>query len=61
MTRLEALESIKQGNKITHQYFLDNEYLFYKDGEILTEDGYNFEEQFWGMDFFENGWSTYNK
>ena len=47
MTREEALEKMKQGFKITNEYFTSEEYLHMVDGVIRSEDGYNFDEWFY--------------
>jgi hypothetical protein len=59
MNRLEALEALGSGKKITHKYFSDYEYLEYKDGRLLTEDGYDFEKSFFEFDHFKDDWSIY--
>lgn len=43
MTRFEAVEAMKQGHKVTHQYFASNEYLYMDNGVITSEDGYDFD------------------
>lgn len=43
MNLTEALEKLKEnGAKITHKYFLENEYLELKDNKLITEDGFEF-------------------
>jgi len=59
MTRLEALEAMKQGHK-THRYFAPDEYLYMVDDNIKSEEGYNFNDWFEnGLWWKENGWSVY--
>jgi len=58
-TRLEALEFVKNGGKITHQYFLPDEYLYYSEEQLLTEDGHNWDDPFWDLDYLEVGWSEF--
>lgn len=57
MTKHEALEAMKEGNNVTHEYFTDDEYLYItNNGVILTEDGCIFNEQFNKPDYFPTGW-----
>ena len=42
MTRKEAIEAMKQGHKVTQEYFSPDEYLYMKDGSIYSEENYNF-------------------
>ncbi|WP_333802567.1 hypothetical protein, partial [Sphingobacterium multivorum] len=39
MNRLEALQFMKDGSKISHDYFQPHEWMTIRDGEILLEDG----------------------
>jgi len=60
MTRLEALEAMKQGHKIIHRYFAPDEYLYMVDDNIKSEEGYDFDDWFEdGTDWKENSWSVY--
>jgi len=61
MNRNEAFEIAKSGKKLVHKYFLDYEYLEFKDGKLITEDGYDFSERFYEFDFFENDWSIFEE
>lgn len=48
MTREEAITAMKNGEKVTHGYFSDDEWMTMKDGDIVTEDGYKHNEvEFW--------------
>jgi hypothetical protein len=39
MTKEEAINAMRQGKKVTHQYFSKEEYIFFgEDGNIHTED-----------------------
>ena len=59
MKRDEAYREALKGKKIAHRYFSDYEYLEFKDGELLTEDGYNFERSFYEFPHFEDGWEIW--
>lgn len=59
MTRQQALDIMLQGKKVTHTYFVDNEYLHLVNGTITTEDGYNYTSKFYEHDYFKDGWSIY--
>lgn len=63
MTRTEALESMENGEKITHDYFDKGEYIVMENGNIVTEEGYAFED---GFDdriggIWDEDWSIYIK
>lgn len=48
MTKLEAINAMKDGHKVTHRYFTPDEFIFMKGNRIHTEDGANvFEDEFW--------------
>ena len=48
MTKNEAIQAMKEGNKITHTYFTTDEFIrMEKDWQIITEEGYTI-----GLDTF---------
>lgn len=48
MTKAEAIEAIRQGKKVTHSYFTNDEFITMKNGRIITEEGYSASpEEFW--------------
>jgi len=60
MGREEALKLLHEGKKVTHTYFMSNEYVFIeKNGIITTDDGFDFTEQWWKYDKFKDGWMEY--
>jgi hypothetical protein len=63
LTKAEALLAMKDGKKITHEYYLPDEYCFMKGGIIFTEDGYGKGDEngeFWAKyQIWETGWSIY--
>lgn len=62
MTREEAYKAMKNGEKITHQYFSSNEYYEMKGSQILAEDGVNHTTIFWSQEqnnWRNDGWSKY--
>lgn len=69
MTKDEALEKMKQGFKVSNQYFTSDEFLYMKEnGVIMSEDGYNFNDWFFnirkGEEWEEwklDGWSVYRE
>lgn len=67
MTRDEALQAMIDGEKVTHLYFTDEEFIYMKGQDIWSEDGYNFgtvhDEFWWGkqMSTFDDGWSIYRE
>ena len=70
MTRAEAVQAMRGGEKITHSYFSPKEYLFMEKEEVSSEDGVH-----WGYIYnprhfdstcldntnpdFAEGWSIY--
>ena len=40
-------KAINNGKKIRHRYFLDNEFLEYKYGKWITEEGYELPFHYW--------------
>lgn len=62
MIRQEAYAAMKDGSKITHQYFSSNEYYEYKNNSIIAEDGVDHTRVFWSKeqnDWRETGWEIY--
>lgn len=49
MNIAEALKELDLGNKITHRFFTDEEYLVKIEGSILTEEGYIVTREFWEL------------
>lgn len=65
MKKDQALEKMKQGFKVSNEYFTSDEYLFMNaSGAIISEDGYNFNDWFFnirkGEEWKLEGWSVYN-
>ena len=64
MTATEALLAMYEGKKLTHRFFTDDEYIYMKNHDIYTEDGYNMGtvfEDFWqsrGGPLGDDSWST---
>jgi hypothetical protein len=68
MTRDEALVAMRNGEKITHTYFTDDEFIYMKGHDIWSEDGYNFGSifgEFWQTKVnnlcFDDDWSIYKE
>jgi hypothetical protein len=68
MTRDEALQAMKYGCKVTHNYFTDEEFIYMKDRNIFSEEGYDFGgiyDEFWyeksKNEGFVDGWEIYFK
>lgn len=48
MTRDEAIAEMQKGNKVTHGYFSNNEWMTMENGKIVTEEGYRHDPvEFW--------------
>ena len=68
MTRNEAREALKQGKKITHRYFSDDEFVMLaNDGtnRIQDENGFKIESAMFWHDRagagFDEGWEVYKR
>lgn len=66
MTRDEAITAMKYGCKVTHTYFTDEEYIYMKDHNIFSEEGYDFGTvfaEFWyeksNNICFDDGWDIF--
>ena len=63
MTKEEAIEQMKKGNKVTHFLFTDEEYITMKGDEIIDELGYYLNaDAFWSHrrhEAFACGWKLY--
>jgi len=65
MTKKEAIVLCRSGQKITHGYFSDDEFVEYKDGQFVTEDGCRMgriHDKFWTIrtgGFWEDNWCIY--
>lgn len=59
MTRTEAMNAMMSGKKITHEDFTSGEYFYVKNYKIVSEDGYDFSELFYTVDFYADGWSVF--
>lgn len=60
MTREEAVLAMKDGKKVTHNYFSSSEYLRMINGSIHTEDGYYFTDMFYEREWFATGWRVFH-
>lgn len=62
MTKSEAFQAMKEGQKITHIHFGEEEYLYIDEkGRMFSEDGYRF-EQGWkdkSGEIWEKNWGIY--
>jgi len=71
MTATEALLALYEGRKVTHRFFTDEEYIYMKNHDIYTEEGYNMGtvfDDFWqrrggpgGDDSWAKDWSIYEE
>lgn len=64
MTKQEAYHEMLKGNKVRHEYYSPDEYVFINDkGEFETEDGYThggIYDEFWVIyQKWETGWSLF--
>lgn len=63
MTKTEAIQATKEGKKVTHRYFSNDEYLYRDNSGILrTEEGYPVKPEFWSYRTdasWDSDWSVY--
>jgi hypothetical protein len=62
MTREEAYKAMRNGEKVSHQYFSSNEFYELKNTSIIAEDGVNHTRVFWSEDqnnWRNDGWEIY--
>lgn len=61
MTRPQALEEMKNGKKIKHKYFSNEEFIYMDGTIIMSEDGYNFCDwwETYGKELGNDGWDIY--
>jgi hypothetical protein len=64
MLKNEAIQAMHAGKKVTHRYFISDEWVTIDNGEILLEDGYRCsEEEFWDSrttSFWDTDWEIFN-
>lgn len=46
MTKAEAIAAMREGKKVRHRYFSDDEYITVKNFELIDEKGYHLRD-FW--------------
>lgn len=56
MTKDEAIEAMKRGEKVTHEYFCSNEWMTIKDGQMVFEDGIYCDPKYFWLDRRGEGW-----
>jgi len=65
MTKNEAIDAMKKGEKVTHRHFSDNEFITMKDGVIVDENGYRLNaDEFWAYrtnNAFAEDWEIYKR
>lgn len=66
MTKEEAIQAMKSGEKVTHKAFYDDEYITMKDDSfIINEVGYVAPvDTFWSYrksEYWNTGWSIYSE
>ena len=60
MTKIEALVKLKEGACLTHSYFMDDEYIYMKNGQLFDEDDNQLGPDFWkyrAAPGYDDGWS----
>ena len=65
MTRYEAIKAMREGKKVTHEYFTPEEWATQEHGLILLEDGVRCSPaEFWKWrqtKEFNEGWEIFNE
>lgn len=60
MNRNQALAAMKEGKRVSHRWFSNDEYLYMENSKMFSEEGYRFEEG-WEMrkgDSWEEDWDV---
>jgi hypothetical protein len=62
MTLEQAIEQARKGIKVTHKFFIDDEYMIIKGNTIIFENGEQVFISKWvkGKKYLNDGWSIYN-
>lgn len=47
MTKKEAIAAMQEGKKVMHRFFLNDEFIYLKNGKIHDERDYNINSEFW--------------
>lgn len=57
----EAQALARQGVKVTHRYFTEDEYMTMEGNTIIFEDGVRIDVNKWseGKDYLQDGWSKF--
>ena len=55
MTKTEAQDKCREGNKITHHYFTDSEFIEFRNDKFYFEDGVEVPETWWRHNMFQDG------
>lgn len=65
MTKEEAIEKMKAGEKVTHRYFTSDEWMTMEGGKIVLEDGVRCStHEFWRWrtdDVWNDGYEIFNE
>ena len=65
MTKQEAIQSMEEGYKVTHEYFTDEEWMKLRNGVYIFEDGVKCTpNEFWKhrqAEWYNEGWSIYEE
>lgn len=56
MTYNEAVQSMKEGNKVTHRHFTSDEFFKWNGHNIECENGYDMTKWYRGDEWQNNGW-----
>jgi hypothetical protein len=63
MTKQEAIEALKKGERLTHLTFTEDEFIYIQDGKMFDETSMPIDENhFWNYRnsyIFDNGWSIF--
>jgi hypothetical protein len=62
MTKQQAVDAMREGHKVRHRYFTDDEWIAFKNGDFVDEQDYIMGPEFWDFrksEAWETGWSVY--
>lgn len=65
MNKVQAVKAMESGSNVYHRYFSKGEYIFLKNGEIESEDGYRISvKDFWHLrrnPIWQTDWNIYSE
>lgn len=64
MNKKEAIQTVDEGQKVTHKLFSEDEYICRLNDDLCDENNLLLGEEFWNLrthDTWDDGWELYSK